>query len=110
MESILVITNFPDRASALALAQKLVDERLAACVNVLADCASVYRWQEKIENASEVPVFIKTLAQHYPRVEQAVKAMHPYELPEIIAVPISNGLPAYMQWMAAETLAFPDKT
>jgi len=51
----------------LALAQKLVDERLAACVNVLADCTSVYRWQEKIENASEVPVFIKTLAQHYPR-------------------------------------------
>lgn len=110
MEPILVITNFPDRASALALAQKLVDERLAACVNVLADCTSVYRWQEKIENASEVPVLIKTLAQHYPRVEQAVKAMHPYELPEIIAVPISNGLPAYMQWMAAETLAFPDKT
>ncbi|MEK6707470.1 MAG: divalent-cation tolerance protein CutA [Pseudomonadota bacterium] len=110
MESILVITNFPDRASALALAQKLVDERLAACVNVLADCTSVYRWQEEIENASEVPVLIKTLAQHYPRVEQAVKAMHPYELPEIIAVPISNGLPAYMQWMAAETLAFPDKT
>lgn len=110
MEPILVLTNFPDRASALALAQKLVDERLAACVNVLADCTSVYRWQEKIENASEVPVFIKTLAQHYPRVEQAVKAMHPYELPEIIAVPISNGLPAYMQWIAAETLAFPDKT
>ena len=110
MAPILVITNFPDRASALALAQKLVDERLAACVNVLADCTSVYRWQEKIENASEVPVLIKTLAQHYPRVEQAVKAMHPYELPEIIAVPISNGLPAYMQWMAAETLAFPDKT
>ncbi len=94
----------------MALAQKLVDERLAACVNVLADCTSVYRWQEKIENASEVPVFIKTLAQHYPRVEQAVKAMHPYELPEIIAVPISYGLPAYMQWMAGETLAFPDKT
>ncbi len=94
----------------MALAQKLVDERLAACVNVLADCTSVYRWQEEIENASEVPVLIKTLAQHYPRVEQAVKAMHPYELPEIIAVPISNGLPAYMQWMAAETLAFPDKT
>jgi len=110
MESILVITNFPDRASALALAQKLVDERLAACVNVLADCTSVYRWQEKIEHASEVPVFIKTLAQHYPRVERAVKAMHPYELPEIIAVPISNGLPAYMQWMAGETLPFPDKT
>jgi len=102
MELLLVITNFPDRVSALALAQKLVDERLAACVNVLADCTSVYRWQEKIENASEVPVFIKILAQHYPRVEQVIKAMHPYELPEIIAVPINNGLPAYMQWIAKE--------
>lgn len=109
MQPILVITNFPDRASALALAQKLVDARLAACVNVLADCISVYRWQGKIESASEVPVFIKTLVQHYPKVEQAIKAGHPYELPEIIAVPISNGLPAYMQWIAAETLAFPDK-
>lgn len=109
MQPILVITNFPDRASALALAQKLVDARLAACVNVLADCISVYRWQGKIESASEVPVFIKTLVQHYPKVEQAIKAGHPYELPEIIAVPISNGLPAYMQWIASETLAFPDK-
>lgn len=110
MELILVITNFPDRTSALALAQKLVDERLAACVNVLADCTSVYRWQEKIENAREVPIFIKTLAQHYPRIEQAIKAVHPYELPEIIAVPINNGLPAYVQWIAAETLTLPDKT
>ena len=110
MEPMLIITNFPDRTSALAFAQQLVDERLAACVNVLADCTSVYRWQGKIEHASEVPVFIKTLAQHYSRIEQAIKALHPYELPEIIAVPISDGLPAYVQWMAAEMLVFPDKT
>jgi len=109
MEPILVITNLPDQASALALAQKLIDARLAACVNILAECTSVYRWQGKTETGSEVPVFIKTLAQHYLRVEQAIKAAHPYELPEIIAVPIGNGLPAYMQWIADETLASPDQ-
>ena len=109
MEPILVITNLPDRASALTLAKKLIDARLAACVNVLADCTSVYRWQEKIESTSEIPVLIKTLAQHYPQVEQMVKAAHPYELPEIIAVPISNGLPAYLQWLADETLISSDK-
>ncbi|SDA16951.1 divalent cation tolerance protein [Nitrosospira sp. Nsp11] len=104
MESILIISNLPDRASAMALAHKLVDERLAACVNVLDGCTSVYRWQGKNESIREVPIFIKTLAQHYARLEQLINAMHPYELPEIIAVPISNGLPAYLKWIADETL------
>lgn len=105
VEHILIITNLPDRAQALALAQKLVEARLAACVNVLADCTSVYRWQGKSETASEVPLFIKTLAQHYAAVEQSIKSEHPYELPEIIAVPISSGLPAYLKWIADETSA-----
>lgn len=108
MDPILVITNLPDRAAAMALANKLVDERLAACVNVLAGCTSVYHWQGKNETVSEVPVFIKTLAKHYPRLEQLITSIHPYELPEIIAVPISNGWPAYLKWIADETLP-PDK-
>jgi periplasmic divalent cation tolerance protein len=103
VEHILIITNLPDRAQALALAQKLVEARLAACVNVLADCTSVYWWQGKSETASEVPLLIKTLAQHYASVEQLIKSEHPYELPEIIAVPISSGLPAYLKWIADET-------
>jgi periplasmic divalent cation tolerance protein len=103
MEPILVITNLPDEASAMALARKLVDERLAACVNVFDGCTSVYRWQGKKESAREVPIFIKTLAQHYAQLEQLINAMHPYELPEIIAVPIGNGLPAYLKWIADET-------
>ncbi len=103
MEPILVVTNLPDQASAMALAHKLVDERLAACVNVLDGCTSVYRWQGKNESTREVPIFIKTLARHYARLEQVINAMHPYELPEIIAVPISNGLPAYLRWIADET-------
>ena len=100
---ILIITNLPDRDQALALAQKLVEERLVACINVLADCTSVYRWQGKSETATEVPLLIKTVAQHYASVEQLIKSEHPYELPEIIAVPITSGLPAYLKWIADET-------
>ncbi|SEP41070.1 divalent-cation tolerance protein CutA [Nitrosovibrio sp. Nv6] len=104
MEPILIFTNLPDRAAAISLAEKLVDERLAACVNVLAECTSVYHWQGKKESAREVPVLIKTLARHYARLEQLITSLHPYELPEIIAVPISSGLPAYLRWIADETL------
>jgi periplasmic divalent cation tolerance protein len=104
MDPILIITNLPDRASAMALAHRLIDARLAACVNVLTDCTSVYRWEEKNETVNEVPVFIKTSAKHYAQLEQLIKSTHPYELPEIIAVPISNGLPAYLKWIIDETL------
>jgi periplasmic divalent cation tolerance protein len=104
MEFILIITSLPDKERAMALAHKLIEERLAACVNVMADCASVYHWQGKNETASEVPVLIKTLAQHYARLEQLIMSMHPYELPEIIAVPVTNGLPAYLKWIVDETL------
>lgn len=104
MEFILIITHLPDKERAMALAHRLIEERLAACVNVMADCTSVYHWQGKNETASEVPVLIKTLAQHYARLEQLIMSMHPYELPEIIAVPLTNGLPAYLKWIADETL------
>lgn len=104
MEAILVITNLPDLESARNLAEKLVDERLAACVNLLAPCESVYRWQGRIENAQEVPLLIKTLKAHYGKVEKTIRQCHPYELPEIIAVPITAGLPAYLDWLGAETI------
>lgn len=103
MEGLLVITNLPDTASARALAGHLVAERLAACVNVLAPCRSVYRWQGNVEDAEEVPLLIKTSADRYAALEAAIRARHPYELPEIVAVPISHGLPAYLDWLAAET-------
>jgi periplasmic divalent cation tolerance protein len=104
MNPILVITNLPDKTTALKLAEKLISKKLAACVNVQAECTSFYRWQDKIETTSELPIFIKTLAQHYAEVEKTIKAMHSDELPEIIAVPISDGLPAYLQWISDETL------
>lgn len=103
MEPLLVITNLPDQESAQKLADYLVDTRLAACVNVLAPCRSTYRWQGRVESSSEIPLLIKTLAIHYDKLEAAIRARHPYELPEIIAVPINAGLPEYLAWVAAET-------
>jgi periplasmic divalent cation tolerance protein len=102
-EAIVVLTTLPDRAAALELARELIARRLAACVNVLADCTSVYRWEGKVENATEVPVLIKTRAALYPEVEVAIRELHPYELPEIIAVPVGCGLADYLDWVSAET-------
>ena len=103
METILVFSNLPDQASAAKLAALLIEQRLAACVNVQAPCTSVYRWQGKVETATEVPVFIKTTRERYPALEAAIRAHHPYELPEIIAVPLVAGLPAYLEWVHTET-------
>ncbi len=99
---LLVITNLPDAASAARLAQQLIGARVAACVNQLAPCTSTYRWQGKIETATEVPLLIKTTPDAYPRVENLIRAAHPYELPEIIAVPVTTGLPAYLDWANGE--------
>ena len=101
---LLVITNLPDQLTAGQLAQRLVEEGVAACVNQLAPCISTYRWQGNIETASEVPLLIKTTQAAYPRLEQLICVHHPYELPEIIAVPVT-GLPAYLDWVSCETTA-----
>jgi periplasmic divalent cation tolerance protein len=103
MDSLLVITNLPDRASAEKLAALLIEQRLAACVNVLAPCSSVYRWQGEIQHDEEYPLLIKTVQDRYAQVEASIRGNHPYELPEIIAVPINGGLPAYLQWVESET-------
>lgn len=102
-QTLLVITNTPDRATAERIANTLVTEGVAACVNVLGECASVYRWQGKVERASEVPLLIKTTRAAYPRLESALHKLHPYELPEIIALPVSAGLPEYLKWVAEQT-------
>ncbi|WP_265945335.1 divalent-cation tolerance protein CutA [Dechloromonas sp. A34] len=104
MESLLVITNCPDEASANAIALAVVEARLAACVNILPRVQSVYRWQGAVESATEIPLLIKTTAANYPALEQAIAELHPYEVPEIIALPIAQGLPAYLNWVAAETI------
>jgi periplasmic divalent cation tolerance protein len=102
-ETFLVITNLPDRDSAGRLAHTLIENRLAACVNILSSCRSVYRWQGKTEDAEEFPMLIKTTRARYPALEAAIRAGHPYELPEIIAVSLAGGLPEYLGWVDAET-------
>ena len=102
-DAYLVITNLPDRESAGRLAHLLVEKRLAACVNILSPCRSVYRWKGKTEDAEEIPLLIKTARDRYAELEAAIRAAHPYELPEIIAVPLAGGLPAYLEWVEAET-------
>lgn len=101
--AIVVFTNFPDRDSALALASHLIERRLAACVNVLEGCTSVYRWKSKVQVDGEFPVMIKTRQELYAELEAVIRERHPYELPEIIALPVTSGMPGYLAWIAAET-------
>lgn len=103
MSALLVLTNLPDRAAAERLADALIGKHLAACVNILAPCRSVYRWKNDLQREDEHPVLIKTTAERYPALEAAIREGHPYELPEIIAVQIERGLPAYLDWVDAET-------
>ncbi|GGX87196.1 cation tolerance protein CutA [Vogesella sp. EB] len=107
MEVIMVLCNVPDAALAQQIAETLVGEQLAACVNIMAPCRSVYRWQGKLENASEVPLQIKTTAAAYPALQARLLQLHPYEVPEIVALPLAAGLPAYLTWVAAEVLSSP---
>ena len=101
---LLVITNMPDAQAAEKLAHLIIEARAAACVNQLAPCASTYRWHGRIETAAEVPLLIKTTKAAYQRLEKLIREEHPYELPEIIAVPVDAGLPAYLSWVSDETI------
>jgi periplasmic divalent cation tolerance protein len=98
---IVVLTNLPDRESAQSLAQRLLELRLVACVNIFESCLSMYHWQGKIETAKEVPVMIKALSSNFPAIEQAIRTIHPYEVPEIIALPIVQGYAGYLDWISA---------
>ena len=106
-EMMVVLTNAPDEATALVLADKLVKSRAAACVNCLPQIQSIYRWQGEVERTSEFPLLIKAPRVNYAQVEYIIRENHPYQVPEIIAVPIIAGLPAYLQWIDAETAAQP---
>ena len=100
---LLVLTQCPDQETAERIAGSLVERRLAACVNILGPCRSVYRWQGEIERAEEIPLLIKTTRAGYPELEAAILALHPYQVPEIVALPLDQGLPAYLAWVQAET-------
>jgi periplasmic divalent cation tolerance protein len=104
METLLILTNCPDEESANAIALALVESKLAACVNILPRMQSIYRWQGVVESATEIPLFIKSTVTNYPALEAAIRERHPYDVPEIIALPIQAGLPAYLNWVVAETV------
>ena len=98
-EHCIVFCTLPDAAAAERLAGALVERGLAACVNIVPGLTSVYRWKGRIERDSEVLAIIKTRSDALPRLKEAIPALHPYELPEIVAVPITDGLPAYLAWI-----------
>ena len=95
----IVLTSCPDKACAERIAHALVEEGLAACVNILAPMRSVYKWKGKTENASEQLLVIKSATACFPAIRERLRALHPYELPEIISVPIVDGLPEYLAWL-----------
>lgn len=100
MEYCLVLCTCPEGGGAKSLAESLVCERLAACVNILPGLVSVYSWQGALESSAESLLLIKTERQAYPRLEARLRELHPYELPEIIALDIERGLPDYLHWIS----------
>lgn len=101
----LILTTCPDMAAAERIAQALVGERLAACVNIVPVAKSVYRWKGRVESAAEHLLIIKSMKPAFRAIHRRILEMHPYELPEIIAVPVADGHPDYLAWIRD-----PDKT
>ncbi|MHA2902183.1 divalent-cation tolerance protein CutA [Ralstonia mannitolilytica] len=99
---LLVLTNLPNVDSADRVTRAVLESRMAACVNRLPACMSSYWWNGAIEQATEIPLLIKTTQAVYPALEAVLRQAHPYEVPELIAVPVTGGLPAYLAWVAEE--------
>jgi periplasmic divalent cation tolerance protein len=97
-EALIVFSTCP-RTDAAGIASALVNEKLAACVNLLDALQSVYRWRGQVETATETLLIIKTTTDHYDEMERRLRALHPYEVPEIVAIPVSRGYPPYLQWL-----------
>ena len=100
IEAVIVLTTLGADADAAALARTLVEERLAACVNVLAPMTSVYRWKDRLEEDREQQLVIKTLASSVSALEARLRELHPYDLPEFLVLPVSGGSEAYLRWVA----------
>ena len=101
--ALLVLCSCPDETVALDIARILVKEGLAGCVNRLAPVTSIYRWEGQICEQPEQLLIIKTIPAHYEALEMRLKALHPYEIPEIIAIPVVAGSSQYLAWLAAAT-------
>lgn len=103
MSVLLVLCTCPDAATGTALAESLVQARLAACVNRLPGVLSVYRWQDRIEHAEETLLLIKSTSERFDELCAHIRQRHPYGTPEVLGVPASAGLPEYLGWVEAET-------
>src|SRR5260370_5182965 len=97
---LLARSSFPDRETAQRISYQLVTEKLAACANILPAIESVYRWKEKSETGNETLVFFKLSEDRQSTFQEKLRSLHPYEVPEIIFVPVASGLPEYLRWIA----------
>jgi periplasmic divalent cation tolerance protein len=97
---LLVLSTFPDAEIARRISKELVSERFAACANILPSVESIYRWKEKIESGNETFVFFKVSEERQLAFQDKLRSLHPYDVPEIIFVPVASGLPEYLQWVA----------
>lgn len=95
----IIFCTCPDKPSAEKIARLLIEARLAACVNILPGIHSIYTWKERIETAEEHLLLIKSSRANYQALETAIREHHPYELPEIVAIPVAHGLPEYLHWI-----------
>jgi periplasmic divalent cation tolerance protein len=102
---LIVFTTFPDPDSALKTARQIITNRLAACVNILPQITSVYEWENTVEIQQEHMLILKTSQHRFASLEQEIRRFHPYELPEIIATPISHGSKDYLDWIESQTIA-----
>jgi periplasmic divalent cation tolerance protein len=98
---VIVLSTFPSDQDPIPLAQALVDEQLAACVNILPPMRSVYRWEGKVEHADEHQLIIKTRAERVEALKERLAGLHPYDVPELLVLSISDGSPRYLQWLHA---------
>jgi len=97
---LLAVRTFPDAEVARRISNQLVSERFAACANIFASVESIYRWQEKIESGNETLVFFKVSEDRQSAFQDKLRSLHPYDVPEIIFVPVAGGLPEYLQWVS----------
>src|SRR6266702_234767 len=97
---LLALSTFPDAETAHRISNQLVTEKLAACANILPAIESVYRWKGKIETGNETLVFFKLSEDRQSTFQEKLRSLHPYEVPEIIFVPVASGLPEYLRWIA----------
>jgi periplasmic divalent cation tolerance protein len=97
---LLALSTFPDAEIARRVSNQLVSERFAACANILPSVESIYRWKDKIESGNETLVFFKVSEARQSGFQDKLQSLHPYDVPEIIFVPIANGLPEYLRWVA----------